>query len=120
MIRARRFGRTCAVASAWLLPFAACGGSSGGGPGTLNDGGSGTDATRPSADGAPQGAASAAVPDSSPPPLPDGGAPKPAATCTSPIQPVDTSKPDTVVGIGTAASCTEASLAAAVAKAGVV
>ena len=46
--------------------------------------------------------------------------PPPAATCTLPAQPVDTSKPTTVVGTGTAASCTEAALGAAVAKGGIV
>ncbi|MEY9932258.1 hypothetical protein ABH926_006907 [Catenulispora sp. GP43] len=46
---------------------------------------------------------------------PDGHAPIPAAG-----QPVDTSHPTTVVGDGTAASCTSASVVAAVAKGGVV
>src|SRR5262249_53016113 len=36
-----------------------------------------------------------------------GGGPPPSASCMLPIQPVDVSKPTTVVGTGTAASCTE-------------
>ncbi|MGD0525157.1 MAG: choice-of-anchor Q domain-containing protein, partial [Polyangiaceae bacterium] len=51
----------------------------------------------------------------------DGAAPPPpATTCTPAAQPVDVSKPTTVVGNGTAASCTEAALDAAVATGGVV
>jgi hypothetical protein len=48
--------------------------------------------------------------------------PVPVATCSVPAggAPADTSKPTTVVGDGTAASCTESALDAAVAKAGVV
>jgi predicted outer membrane repeat protein len=41
-------------------------------------------------------------------------------TCTVPIQTADSSTPTTVVGDGTAASCTEQALSAAVAKGGVV
>ncbi len=44
----------------------------------------------------------------------------PAATCTLPAQPVDTSKSTNIVGTGTPASCTEAALDAAVAKGGIV
>jgi hypothetical protein len=40
--------------------------------------------------------------------------------CTAPIQAADVSKPTTVVGTGTAASCTEALLSAALTKGGVV
>jgi predicted outer membrane repeat protein len=46
--------------------------------------------------------------------------PPPAGTCALPAALVDTSKPTTVVGKGTAASCTEAALDAAVAKGGIV
>jgi hypothetical protein len=46
--------------------------------------------------------------------------PPPPATCTLPAQPVDTSKPTTVVGTGTPASCNEAALDTAVAKGGIV
>ncbi|HEX8796763.1 MAG TPA: right-handed parallel beta-helix repeat-containing protein [Polyangiaceae bacterium] len=76
-----------------VLPVA-CGNGSGGGGGAGGDGGSGSS---------------------------DGGmAPPPPPTCMPPAMPVDTSKPTTVVGSGTAASCTEAALDAAVAKGGVV
>jgi hypothetical protein len=44
----------------------------------------------------------------------------PAAVCTAPIQAADVSQPATVVGTGTAASCTEALLSAALTKGGVV
>lgn len=51
----------------------------------------------------------------------DGAAPPPpVATCTPAAQPVDTSKPTTVVGNGSAASCTEQALDAAVAAGGIV
>ena len=51
----------------------------------------------------------------------DGAAPPPPAdTCALPAMPVDVSKPTTVVGNGTPASCTEAALDAAVAAGGVV
>jgi hypothetical protein len=51
----------------------------------------------------------------------DGATPAPPpATCALPSQPVDTSKPTTVVGNGTPASCTEVALDAAVAAGGVV
>ncbi len=58
---------------------------------------------------------------SAPPPNVDGGAvPPPAAVCTAPIQAADVSNPTTVVGTGSAASCTEAALSAALTKGGVV
>jgi hypothetical protein len=44
----------------------------------------------------------------------------PAATCPQPIEPVDTSSPDAVVGTGTPESCTEAALDTALAAGGVV
>ena len=44
----------------------------------------------------------------------------PAATCAPPIDLVDTSKPATVVGSGSAATCTEAALAEAIQKAGII
>jgi len=51
----------------------------------------------------------------------DAGLPPPPATvCDVPAQPVDTSTPTTVVGDGTAASCTEAALRSAVAAGGIV
>ncbi|MBV8762959.1 MAG: hypothetical protein JO257_37080 [Deltaproteobacteria bacterium] len=52
--------------------------------------------------------------DSGPPP------PPPAPTCTPPVMPVDTSHPDHVVGDGTAASCTQAALATAIAAGGTI
>jgi hypothetical protein len=59
---------------------------------------------------------------SPPPPDSDGGGPvtPPAPVCDAPIAAVDTSQPTTVVGDGTAASCDETALAAAIAKAGIV
>jgi len=51
----------------------------------------------------------------------DGAAPPPpAATCDIPAALVDVSKPTSVVGAGTAASCTEEAFAAAVAGGGIV
>lgn len=44
----------------------------------------------------------------------------PMPICTPPVERVDTSAPDAVVGTGTPASCTEAALAAALAVGGVV
>ena len=44
----------------------------------------------------------------------------PAPTCVAPISLVDTSTPTTVVGSGTAASCTEAALSVAVANGGII
>ncbi len=41
-------------------------------------------------------------------------------TCTSPVAPADVSHPTTVVGTGTAASCTEASFAAALSAGGTI
>jgi len=49
-----------------------------------------------------------------------GGSPPPATTCTTTVKLVDVSTPDTVVGTGTAASCTEAKLGAAIAAGGKV
>jgi hypothetical protein len=44
----------------------------------------------------------------------------PTAVCTAPIGEVDTSKPDSVVGTGTADSCTEAALQTALSAGGIV
>ncbi len=58
---------------------------------------------------------------STPPPNVDGGqASLPSAICTAPIRAADVSSPTTVVGTGTAASCTEAALSAALTRGGVV
>lgn len=83
------------------------GGGGGGGDGA---GGGGNDAP-----GGPGGEAGTAPPD-----VDGGGVAPPAATCTAPIQAADVSQPTTVVGTGTAASCTEALLSAALTKGGVV
>jgi hypothetical protein len=45
---------------------------------------------------------------------------RPPALCTSPLSAADTSKPTAVIGTGTPASCTEASLRAAVMQGGVI
>jgi hypothetical protein len=49
-----------------------------------------------------------------------GGSSAPPALCTSPIALADISKPTTVIGTGTPASCTEASLRTAVTQGGVI
>jgi hypothetical protein len=55
------------------------------------------------------------------PPDVDGGAVTPPdAVCPPPIQPADVTNPTTVVGTGTASSCSEAALSAALSKGGVV
>jgi hypothetical protein len=79
-------------------------GGSGGGRGSGGGGGSG-------------GSGEAGKP---PPDVDASGIPAPAAICAPPITPVDSSKPTTVVGTGTAASCTEASLRAALTAGGIV
>ncbi len=48
------------------------------------------------------------------------GSPPPATTCTTTVGLVDVSSPTTKVGTGTAASCTEAALGAAIAAGGVI
>jgi hypothetical protein len=50
----------------------------------------------------------------------DGPPPPPAGTCEVPAELVDTASPDQVVGDGTAASCSEAALAAAIAAGGII
>lgn len=59
-------------------------------------------------------------PDGGSPGDPDGGQPPPPVSCTLPAMPADVSTPTTVVGSGTAASCTEAALAAALAQGGII
>lgn len=76
------------------------GASTGGGGGSATGGGGG------SASGGGGGAFDAGLP--------------PSATCTPPLMPVDTSTPTTVVGTGTAASCTEAALRTAVTAGGII
>ncbi len=101
-------------------------GSSGSGSGGDGDGGSGSGG----GDGAASHEAGASgdagnTGDSSgggspPPDVDGGGVAPPAAICTPPIGAADVSHPTTVVGTGTAASCTEAALAAALTKGGIV
>jgi predicted outer membrane repeat protein len=79
----------------------------GGGGSTQNDGGvdgGGTDGTT---------IVDVNVPDS---PIP----PPPSTTCTPPITPPDTSQPTTVVGTGSAGTCTETALTAAIAQGGII
>jgi len=85
-----------AIASLLLAP--GCGGSGDGGgdgDGGSDDGGGGDDGD-------------------------DDGVSPPVAVCADPIDLVDTSRPDHVVGDGSAASCTEASLADALGAGGTV
>jgi hypothetical protein len=72
-----------------LAALCACGGSNHGG----GDGGGGGDDT-------------------------DGGVTPPGTTCGAPVMAVDTTTPDRVVGDGSAGSCTQANLAAAIAQGG--
>jgi hypothetical protein len=60
--------------------------------------------------------------EASPPPpnVDSGAAPPPPSVCTAPIAAADTSAPTAVVGMGTAGSCTEAALSAALSAGGVV
>ncbi len=61
--------------------------------------------------------------DSTRPPGPDPDAPSaatPASTCEAPLDPVDVSDPDQVVGDGSAASCSREALQAAVDAGGVI
>jgi predicted outer membrane repeat protein len=83
-----------------------------------------TDGAATGKDGAATGKDGAATgKDSKPsPPPPDGGPGNPKGTCTVPTEAKveDSSKPKTVVGTGTKASCTAAAFVAAVAKGGVI
>ncbi len=85
--------------------FAACGGDDSTTPtdgGTTNDGGVPSDGSvAPDGNGSPDGSVS--------PP-----------TCSAALTPVDVSKPTTVVGTGTPASCTEVVLDAALQKGGII
>ena len=91
----------------------ACGssGSSSGSPDSGSEGGS----TGPN-DAAGGGDSGGGMP----PPNVDGAVPPPAAICTAPIGAADVSNPTTVVGTGTATSCTEAALSAALTEGGIV
>ncbi len=124
VIRPRHLVRIGAVASLWFVPLVACGGSakpgSGAGP---HDAGAGSDASSDASQMPGEASSAQADGSSSPegassPPI-DGGSQKPGATCTPPIPLVDVSNP-TVVGTGTASSCTYSALEQAVAKAGII
>jgi hypothetical protein len=91
------------------LLFAACGGDDANGTTPGVDGGAapGSDGGGASTDG------SVVIGDATVPP-------PPAPVCDAPILAVDVSHPTTVVGTGTASSCTEAALSSALVKGGVV
>jgi predicted outer membrane repeat protein len=109
-----------------FVPLAVACGSSSGSASKSPDAGGGDDGATVGADGGggeagmmppPDGGGEAGMP---PPNVDGGGVPPPAAVCTAPIQAADVSHPTTVVGTGSAASCTEALLSAALTKGGVV
>jgi hypothetical protein len=138
----RRTISPAAVAILWVLSCSSSGGtganppdsgSEGGGGGSRGSGGAG--GSRGSGGAHGSGGSAGSGRDASPgkdgggtdaeagKPPPDvdaSGIPTPAATCTPPITAVDTSKPTTVVGTGTAASCTEAALTSALTAGGIV
>ncbi len=122
--------RTALATGLFALVLAgACGGSGDGagaggasgssGSGTSGSSGSGTSGGSSSGDAGGAGPDGSGGGDAARPPDVDASAiPPPSATCTAPIAAVDTSTPTTIVGTGTAASCTEAALVAALAKGG--
>jgi hypothetical protein len=90
------------------------------GAATSKDGGGRHDG---STDGGSGGVKDGATPceAGTPPPNVDGGSvTPPPATCTAPITAADTSSPTTVVGTGTAASCTAAALTSALMGGGII
>jgi hypothetical protein len=99
-----------------VLAIGACGSSDAGAPappGDLQEGGNGGDGGG--------GAEEAGPGDGSRPPDVDAaGITPPAPTCTAPIAAVSVTTPTAVVGTGTAASCTEAALTAALNAGGIV
>src|SRR5580658_2151857 len=82
---------------------------------------SGSSAAKPQAAGSGNSGATSGQ-SSMPPPDVDGGGGVSlvSAICTAPIEAADVSTPTTVVGTGTAGSCAEAALSAALTKGGVV
>ncbi len=96
----------------------AAGGAAGGGSGTSGAGGSSAGATGGAGGAAGGGGTAGAAPPVS------GNAGNPSGSCGGGIpargQPADTSSPTTVVGTGTAASCSFSQLQAAVTKGGVI
>ncbi len=89
--------------------------TSGSGGSAATSGSGGTSGTTSGSAGGATGTGGASTTSSS---SSSGGPPPPTTTCTTTVTLVDVSTPDTVVGTGTAASCTETALAAAVAKGG--
>ncbi len=116
MQRALQAAIVGAFGFAW---FAACGGNGSSGSSSGGDDaggvvGGGDGSTGSGGEGGSTGGKDAASND-------DGGVPPaPKPVCTPPEIAADVSTPATTVGTGTAASCTEDLLAAAVAKAGVI
>jgi hypothetical protein len=106
------------------------GGASGDARGTGHDGSSAGDARTTTRDAGKAGhdAATPVVKDGdvagevgAPPPNVDSGSTMPpAAICTAPVTAADTSMPTTVVGTGSAASCTAAALTSALMAGGIV
>jgi hypothetical protein len=86
-----------------------------GGSGSGSSGSSGSNGSSGSSGGPATGA-----PDGSEGDYDGAPPPPPPATCDLPAKAVDVSTPTTVVGTGTAASCTETALASAVAAGGIV
>ncbi len=93
-------------------------GSAGSGSGTATSSGSASGS--PSASAAKDAGVGTEEAGTTPPLVDASGIAPPAATCTPPITAASTSNPTTVVGTGTAASCTESALDAALTKGGVV
>jgi hypothetical protein len=102
---------TLAVGCGSKSPAATVAGD-GGGASSSGSGGSSSSSSGGSSSGGEAG--------TPPPDVDGGGVAPPAAVCTAPIQAADVSHPTTTVGTGTAASCTEALLSAALTKGGVV
>ncbi len=95
------------------------GGGSGGQPGGGGSGGGGADSGAQSGDGG-SGLGSDGSVATNPDASTGADAGPPPATCAPPITRVDVSHPTTVVGTGTAASCTSAALTSAIGAGGVI
>jgi hypothetical protein len=117
-LRARSLPASAVLLAAIAAPsvFGGCGGGQSSQP--SGDGGtSGDDASSTTSGGDDAGSGADAVGTTQPPATDAGPAP---SSCAPPIKAADVSKPTTVVGSGTAASCTEAALSAAVNKGGII
>ena len=88
--------------------------------GTTADGTTGSDGATAADTGGTAGGGDSATEAGQPPPPTDASVTPPPATCTPPITAVNTSTGANVIGTGTAASCTEAMLSAALTAGGVV